>query len=101
MITLNEVEISCCKCGCIFWIPKLHNDELLRTQKSFFCPNGHSQSYIGETDKTKLEKANATKDKYLVWYNDEARKVNELNKKIRSYKGVITKLKKTKKKVKK
>lgn len=44
---------SCCSCGVCFGIDYQHNQELIRTRKSFYCPNGHSQHYLGESDADK------------------------------------------------
>jgi hypothetical protein len=45
-------EICCCVEGChvLFWVSKTFNDELFRRRLQFFCPNGHGQSYQGESD---------------------------------------------------
>ena len=40
---------TCCACGIEFCMSKDHNDMLRRTKKSFYCPSGHQQSYMGES----------------------------------------------------
>ena len=51
---IDIVEMNCCVCGCTFWVTQQHRTELISSKKSFSCPNGHSQSYVGESDKKKL-----------------------------------------------
>jgi hypothetical protein len=47
---------TCCNCGVHFGIDSEHNAELLRTKEWFYCPNGHSQHYLGESDKQRAER---------------------------------------------
>lgn len=37
--------IECCNCGVIFAMPTELNDKYHRKGGSFYCPNGHGQSY--------------------------------------------------------
>lgn len=48
--------IICCACGIEFHIVTEWDDKLRQTHKFFYCPNGHSQSYTGETEAEKLAK---------------------------------------------
>jgi septal ring factor EnvC (AmiA/AmiB activator) len=47
---------TCCNCGVLFAIPELMDDQRRRDHQNFWCPNGHSQHYTGETDEQKLRK---------------------------------------------
>ena len=49
---------TCCyeKCGMTFAVPISWNKDRIRDQKNFCCPNGHWQSYTGETSEQKLRK---------------------------------------------
>ena len=60
MADVELVPVDCCSCHVIFWISKQHNARLVATKASFYCPSGHSMSYIGETDAQKLQKAQQT-----------------------------------------
>jgi len=53
-MSVNMYEISCPNCGVVFIITKSFNDRLIESKNTFFCPNGHPQSYKGETDRDKL-----------------------------------------------
>lgn len=46
---------TCCNCGIEFCMSKEHNDMLRMTKRTFYCPSGHPQSYIGETFEQRLE----------------------------------------------
>lgn len=49
------VQEVCCSegCGILFYILAEHHERLVSTKRSFYCPNGHSQSYQGESDRVK------------------------------------------------
>lgn len=53
--SLNFSTVEWYSCGCIFGMLSEFNTNRLRDKKSFYCPNGHPQAYIGESD---VEKAN-------------------------------------------
>ncbi len=40
--------ITCANCAVPFSVTEDFQDDLRRTKKTFYCPNGHSQSYTGE-----------------------------------------------------
>lgn len=49
--------VTCCACGTMFEMNKVHNDSLRKTGKLFYCPAGHAQSYTPEpTEEDKLRK---------------------------------------------
>jgi hypothetical protein len=78
---------ECCRCGVKFGIPKQLQDNLRNTHNSFFCPNGHSQSYIGETDADKLRRELKRKEQELAnKVRDELNaraEVDKLNRKLK------------------
>lgn len=86
--TLEYVE--CCNCGVPFGISTSLNKELLRDHaRSFYCPNGHSQHHIGETD--------AQKEKRLrKWAEDQAAseraRADRAEASRRAWKGQTTRL---------
>jgi DNA repair exonuclease SbcCD ATPase subunit len=51
-------SIACIDCGVVFWMTKQQNDRRLDDHKNFWCPNGHGQRYIVETEA----------EKYKRWY---------------------------------
>jgi len=63
--TLNMETIICCSCGIPFAVPSNYKMNLQRTQDSFYCPNGHSQSYSKSTEtilKEKIERLEKEKE---------------------------------------
>ena len=85
-----EVEIAqktCCSCNIVFWISLEHNRRLKSCHNRFYCPNGHPQSYKGETDAQKVE--NLERD-----LRCERRKSLDLGRSNSALRGVITRNKK-------
>ena len=87
-------EITCCNCKISFWITKGHDQELSESKKSFFCPNGHSQSYVGESYKTKFERERKASKSWEEDYNDMTDLLKKSENKIKGYKGQLAKIKK-------
>jgi|ERR1700722_359812 uncharacterized Zn finger protein (UPF0148 family) len=48
--------ITCSECCVSFAITSDHKVRLKRSRRTFYCPNGHSQFYPGETDAEKVRK---------------------------------------------
>jgi hypothetical protein len=51
--THTLVSEECCACGVLFGIPNRMQKRLRESHDSFYCPNGHSQSYVGKSEATK------------------------------------------------
>lgn len=63
---------TCCNCGIVFAMP----DDFQRRAKanhsiSFYCPLGHGQHFIGETDEQKLERQLRATRAQLTSSNDQ------------------------------
>lgn len=54
--SVNIESEQCITCGVIFGIPAGLVLERKRDHKSFYCPNGHSQYYPGESDVERAER---------------------------------------------
>jgi hypothetical protein len=46
-------NITCYKCGIVFWVPAYFKEKRISDKKTFYCPGGHDQSYTGESDANK------------------------------------------------
>lgn len=59
LLFANETLIteSCYSCGLLFAMTADYRNRKLEDHSSFYCPNGHSQGYIGETKEQKAKKA--------------------------------------------
>lgn len=90
-------EESCCNCGITFWITIKFHNELVKCKNTFWCPNGHPQSYIGKTEAEKQrEKTEQQREKtkqYTKWFSDEREKRAKAERSNIALRGVITKLK--------
>ena len=53
------VTEECCRCGVLFAMTKELRDHRLSDKGEFYCPNGHQQSYVGETDAQKAKRLEA------------------------------------------
>lgn len=92
-VTITLESETCCTCGVVFGIESRHRAELRRKKErtSFYCPNGHSQHYIGDTEADKLRRE-------LEWarsQRDSARSALKMTENtLRVVKGHKTRLKK-------
>lgn len=88
-MNIDIVQETCCAdgCGVPFWIHKELQERLVSTKRSFFCPNGHSMSYQGESDSWKIKRLQGEKERLLI----------EKNAEITKLKNTITDLSKPKK----
>ena len=68
---------KCCNCGVTFAMEASFQQERLKDHKNFFCPNGHSQHYTGETEADKLKKKVKNLETQLQWAEDRATRANE------------------------
>jgi len=46
----------CCSCGVVFAMPTDMQRRRRNDHNSFFCPAGHSQRYVGETEEDRLKR---------------------------------------------
>lgn len=98
--TFTIVTCSRKNCGISFAL----TDSFIRIRRSdrqsFYCPNGHSQWYPGETDETKIQKLTGQLDQERSRVASERRMRQEVNRKLdyqtRARKAVSTRLKKVK-----
>jgi hypothetical protein len=63
---------DCCVCGITFAVPTDYDQKRRNDHKLFYCPSGHSQSYVGKTEAQKqrdradrLERQLANRDEDL------------------------------------
>jgi hypothetical protein len=55
LIALEDMG-ACCTCGTRFAAEAQFKRNRLDDHRPFYCPNGHSQSYVGETEAQRLAK---------------------------------------------
>jgi hypothetical protein len=79
------IYTNCCECGVRIYMERDFKNTLINTHHAFCCINGHSQSFVGESDADKLKKVQtALLDKNL--------EINALNHKIEEKERLIAKL---------
>lgn len=87
---IKVIQETCCSegCGIPFWIDAEHHDRLFSTKRTFYCPNGHPQSYRGESDATKAIRLQGEKNQLEREKNSEIQRLQgELRKKCRKPKA--------------
>lgn len=90
-LVTNYTVIDCYRCGTLFAVPSDVNDELLRSGRTFYCPNGHTQHYTNSTDKQLRE----AKDRLAREQarNDQLRAERDAaERRTRAAKGQVTKI---------
>lgn len=99
MITVNtnlQFDLcECCVCGVQHCIPTFLNKKLKETKDTFYCPNGHSQSYRKSTADILQEKLEQKERDFTEQFNlvDEKdmeigglkRKISRLKTKVNKY----------------
>jgi hypothetical protein len=78
-------ETNCYNCGIRIWFDDDYYNTLVFTHKSFYCPNGHSQSFVGKTKdqliidglKESMNRYITQKDKELFEKNREIIRLKE------------------------
>lgn len=53
---VNIRQENCITCKIIFWVTASHQERLKNSHEYFYCPNGHSQYYRGETEEQKISR---------------------------------------------
>ena len=71
---------TCISCGITFAMPVEYDRRLNQTHESFYCPNGHSQNYVGQSDKEKLEQERRRHEQDLREKNTEIEKLKKNSK---------------------
>ncbi len=59
-LTVTFWSVECFRCGTPFALSKDFYENRIADKRSWYCPNGHRQVFIGKTDKEKLAQARAT-----------------------------------------
>lgn len=99
-VTFQSVlfALNCCRCGIEFAMPDAYDTKRREDHGTFYCPNGHPQSYTGKTEAEKLaEKLEVEKRNVEFWRKQEQHQRDYRAKAERqrdAYKGHTTRLKK-------
>ncbi len=87
---------ACCVCGVKFAIPQEMQNRLRLTHDFFYCPNGHSQHYTGETEAERLKKQLAQeqhrREQIETARTDLMKQRDGLERRLRSQRGTSTRI---------
>jgi hypothetical protein len=92
---VSLVAETCCACGVVFAMAEEFYDQCQRakSRKSFYCPNGHHQHYVGKSDAQKLaeaeERLRVERDNTAFWRGQEAQRQRQLS----AARGQVTRIK--------
>jgi len=71
---------ECCKCSCLFGITTALLTNLKETKQTFYCPNGHPQSYRKSTAEELREQLKAVRSNNSRLVDDKM----DLNRRLRN-----------------
>lgn len=97
-IGVTLVVEECCNCHVAFAMTQELKARKQDTHQTFYCPNGHGQSYLAETEAERLKRQLRSVEQDRDWYKKaEARQSTERARAERSLaatKGVVTRMRK-------
>lgn len=91
---IELVTETCCACGVLFAMAKDYRQKRLDDHDQFYCPNGHSQSYVGETQRERadrLEREAEAERRASRWWREQT---EQTERRLSATRGVVTKLRK-------
>jgi hypothetical protein len=68
--TVTFETITCGACGIAFWVPDWFYRDRLKTHEEWYCPNGHSRVFLGETEEQRLKKKLEQAQKDMAWWRE-------------------------------
>ena len=71
---------ECCHCGVIFGVPEICGKNYRKTKQTFYCPNGHGQSYT-ESEAERLQKIINSKNTEIQNLKNEIDLINSKKRK--------------------
>lgn len=83
--------VSCYRCGIGFGLPTAYYNDRVNDRADWYCPNGHGQRFVGETEAEKLTR---------ILKNERDHKASVIADRdqalasLRATRGVVTKLRK-------
>lgn len=95
---IELVTETCYSCGVLFAMAKDYVQKRRDDHFSFYCPNGHSQAYTGETARQKAERLETELERQRR-YNAEDRewfgeRLESTRRRLSATRGVVTRLRK-------
>ncbi len=95
LFSSQQESEECCSCGVLFTMPAALVAQRRKDKASFYCPNGHAQSYTRSLSDQLREQLEAEKQKVL-WAQQARDRAQEAEKKAlareAAAKGAVTKM---------
>jgi hypothetical protein len=99
-ITSRLVTTTCASCAIVFAVPEQWDNERREDHKGFYCPNGHSLVYKGESEAEKLQRQlDAERARVDMLRQETKRQKATIDAERRSHAATKGQLTKTKKRV--
>lgn len=76
--------LECYACACLFAVTSDFKKNRVGDHNTFYCPNGHPQSYIGETEAERLKKQLAQETSRRALAEDNASKFERKLKRVQN-----------------
>lgn len=89
LLSIETVSMECCSCGTAFVLTNAKYRRCKDEKESFYCPNGHSQSFV-QSEIQKLQKQIDQEKRNVAYERDRAERHLKSS---TALKGEITKLK--------
>jgi hypothetical protein len=80
---------ECCNCGIPFAMTEQFKEERVRDKRLFYCPNGHSQSYRGESFDAEVRRLRRERDEKADAAKRLERQRNLAQKKLKEIEGRV------------
>ena len=76
----NLISVECFKCGVLFSVSYYLNSNWKRDKATFYCPNGHSQSYTKSTAEILQEELDHANEENLELKVENSRLLRKMKK---------------------
>jgi hypothetical protein len=90
-------KIQCADCGIAYLVPDRWKQARRDDHKTFWCPNGHTQYFPGETEAEKLRRERDHLKQRIAqrddWVREERERRAAVERQLAAQKGQVTKLK--------
>lgn len=75
-VVLSKHTCATHGCGITYWLEEGFEERRQKDKRDFYCPNGHSHVYFGETDAQKLARVTREKNEEIYRLEAELKKKN-------------------------
>jgi hypothetical protein len=95
-VTYKLHPLTCSECGILFGLENGYDDRRREDQRTFYCPNGHSQHYPGKTKTQRLQEqldaARSLAQREATWRREAEARTETERRSAAAYKGHVTRI---------